>query len=293
MNNSLNISVCRTKIGALAALLSLSALTASSVCLGEEDIPADTQTSQESASASELARKTQNPVADLISVPIQNNFNFTVGPHNQTQTVINIQPVVPIKLNEDFNLITRTILPVIDQPDPVSNTSQFGLGNLNTTLFLSPSKSKVVTWGVGPIFGFPTKTNDLLGSNTFSVGPSAVVVAMPKPWVLGVLANNQWSIGNAAPGQRINQMLIQPFINYNLPEGWYLTSSPIITANWEAFGSHSSDRWVIPVGAGFGKIVKTGGAPLNFNLSGYYNVVSPEQGPDWQLRFQVALLFPK
>jgi hypothetical protein len=116
---------------------------------------------------------------------------------------------------------------------------------------------------------------------------------MPKHWVIGALANQQWSIGDAAPSQRVNAMLIQPFINYNLPEGWYLTSAPVITANWEAFGDNSSDRWVIPIGGGFGKIVKTGGPPLNINLAGYYNVVSPEQGPDWQLRFQVALLFPK
>ena len=282
-----------SKTQTLSVLLSLSALTASSVCLGEESKPSETQDSQESTSEGELAKKTQNPVADLISVPIQNNFNFNDGPHNQTQTVINIQPVIPITLNEDFNLITRTILPVVDQPDPVSNTSQFGLGNLNTTLFLSPSKSKAVTWGVGPIFGFPTKTNDLLGSNTFTVGPSAVVVAMPEHWVIGALANQQWSIGSAAPNQRVSAMLIQPFINYNLPEGWYLTSAPVITANWEAFGNNSSDRWVIPIGGGFGKIVKTGGPPLNLNLQGYYNVVNPEQGSDWQLRFTIALLFPK
>ena len=277
----------------LSALLSLSALIASAVCLGQEDKPSENRASQESISEGELAKKTQNPVADLISVPIQNNFNFNAGPYNQTQTVINIQPVIPITLNDDFNLITRTILPVVDQPDPVSNTSQFGLGNLNTTLFLSPSKSKAVTWGVGPIFGFPTKTNNLLGSNTFTVGPSAVVVAMPKHWVIGALANQQWSIGDVAPSQQVNAMLIQPFINYNLPEGWYLTSAPVITANWEAFGSNSSDRWVIPIGGGFGKIVKTGGPPLNINLQGYYNVVNPEQGSDWQLRFTVALLFPK
>jgi hypothetical protein len=283
-----------SKTRTLCALLSLSALTASTVCLGQEDKPSETQAGPESAtSTEELAKKTQNPVADLISVPIQNNFNFNVGTYNQTQTVINIQPVIPITLNEDFNLITRTILPVVDQPDPVSNTSQFGLGNLNTTLFLSPSKSKAVTWGVGPIFGFPTKTNDLLGSNTFTVGPSAVVVAMPEHWVIGALANQQWSIGDAAPSQRVNAMLIQPFINYNLPKGWYLTSAPVITANWEAFGDNSSDRWVIPIGGGFGKIVKTGGPPLNINLQGYYNVVNPEQGSDWQLRFTVALLFPK
>jgi hypothetical protein len=282
-----------SKTRTLSALLSLSALTASTVCLSQEDKPSETQSSHESASEGELAKKTQNPVADLISVPIQNNFNFNAGPYNQTQTVINIQPVIPITLNEDFNLITRTILPVVDQPDPVTNTSQFGLGNLNTTLFLSPSKSKAVTWGVGPIFGFPTKTNDLLGSNTFTIGPSAVVVAMPKHWVIGTLANQQWSIGDAAPSQRVSAMLIQPFINYNLPEGWYLTSAPVITANWEAFGDNSSGRWVIPIGGGFGKIVKTGGPPLNMNLQGYYNVVNPEQGSDWQLRFTVALLFPK
>ena len=152
------------------------------------------------------------------------------------------------------------------------------MGNLNTTLFLSPSKSKAVTWGVGPIFGFPTKTNDLLGSNTFTVGPSAVVVAMSEHWVIGALANQQWSMGDGAPNQRVNAMLIQPFINYNLPEGWYLTSAPVITANWEAFGDNSSDRWVIPIGGGFGKIVKTGGPPLNMNLQGYYNVVNPTQG---------------
>jgi len=282
------------KARTLSVLLSLSVLTASPLCLGQEDKPSETHDIQESASSTEeLAKKTQNPVADLISVPFQNNFNFNVGLYNQTQTVINIQPVVPIHLNEDFNLITRTILPVVNQPDPVSNTSQFGLGNLNTTLFLSPAKTKGFTWGAGPIFGFPTKTNDLLDSNTFSVGPSAVLVAMPKDWVIGILANQQWSIGNGAPNERVNAMLIQPFINYNLPEGWYLTTSPIITANWEAFGNQSSNRWVIPIGGGFGKIVKTGGPPLNMNLSSYYNVVSPTQGPDWQLRFQVALLFPK
>ena len=122
-------------------------------------------------SEEELAKKTQNPVADLISVPIQNNFNFNVGPDNQTQTVINIQPVIPIRLSEDFNLITRTILPVVDQPDPASNTSQFGLGNLNTTLFLSPAKSKAVTWGVGPIFGHQGKARSRVNfRNSFPCG---------------------------------------------------------------------------------------------------------------------------
>jgi hypothetical protein len=135
----------------------LLALTASSVCPGQKGKPSKTQAGQESFYEGELAKQAQNPVADLISVPIQNNFNFNVGPHNQTQTVINVQPVIPIHLSEDFKLITRTILPVVDQPDPASNISQFGLGNLNTTLFLSPAKSKAVTSGAGPVFGFRQK----------------------------------------------------------------------------------------------------------------------------------------
>jgi hypothetical protein len=238
----------------------------------------------------ELAKQTQNPVADLISIPIQSNFNFNYGTdRDKSQIVTNIQPVVPISLNKDWNLITRTILPVVYTEFPAYQT---GLGNLQVTGFLSPAKPSKFIWGVGPVFQLPTNTDTSLGSNLWSAGPSAVGLTMQGPWVIGLLVQNIWSI--AGPGGRdnskVNQFLAQYFINYNLPKGWYITSSPIITADWTAAGS---DQWTVPVGLGMGKIFKIGKLPFNANVSAFYNVIRPSIGPDWSVRGQIALLLPK
>jgi hypothetical protein len=240
--------------------------------------------------ATELAKQTQNPVADLISVPFQNNFNFGIGPRDVTQWVLNIQPVIPISLNRDWNLITRTIMPIINQPSPAPGVeSAFGLGDINPTLFLSPVGSPSLIWGVGPTFTLPTATDSLLGSGKWSAGPAAVALTMQGPWVVGALANTQWSF--AGWGDKyFAQTLIQPFINYNFAHGWYLNSAPIITCNWEA---DSGDQWTVPLGAGGGKVLHLGRLPVNTQLQAYYNVATPDNGPDWQLRFQVQFLFPK
>jgi hypothetical protein len=238
-----------------------------------------------------LAKATQNPVSDLISVPFQNNFNFGVGPNRVMQYILNFQPVIPITLNEEWNLITRTILPTINQPSPAPGIrSAFGLGDLNPSLFLSPNKQSGLIWGVGPTFTLPTATDPLLGSGKWSAGPTVVVLTTQGHWVGGALANNQWSFAGWGP-RSVNQMLIQPFVNYNFPKGWYVTFSPIITANWKA---DSDNRWTVPVGGGLGRIVKWGKQPINLQLSGFYNVERPEDlGARWQLRAQVQLLFPK
>jgi hypothetical protein len=238
----------------------------------------------------ELAKKAQNPVADLISVPFQNNFNFGIGPNDVTQWVLNIQPVIPIELNRDWNLITRTIVPIINQPSPAPGVdSAFGLGDINPTLFLSPVGSRELIWGVGPTFTVPTATDSLLGSGKWSAGPAAVALTMQGPWVVGALANTQWSF--AGWGDKYFALtLIQPFVNYNFPHGWYLSSSPIITCNWEA---DSGDQWTVPIGGGAGKIIHLGRLPINTQLTAYYNVATPDDGPDWQLRFQIQFLFPK
>ena len=197
----------------------------------------------------ELAKKTQNPVADLISVPFQNNFNFNTGSKDATVYILNVQPVIPIHLTHDWNLITRTIMPIINQPSlfPGPNSisgSAWGLGDINPSLFLSPAKPGAVIWGAGPTFTIPTATDSKLGSGKFSLGPTAVALTIQGPWVFGALINNQWSV--AGWGDKdVNQMLLNPFVNFNLPGGWYLTSSPIITANWEA---DSGDKWIVPVG---------------------------------------------
>jgi hypothetical protein len=257
--------------------------------------PADERSGEEGAGAGgqseeALAKAVQNPVANLISVPFQNNFNFGIGPREVTQWVLNVQPVIPISLSEDWNLITRTIMPIINQPSPAPGVpSAFGLGDINPTLFLSPAKSGKLIWGVGPTLTFPTATDSLLGSGKYSAGPAAVALTIHGHWVIGALANQQWSYAGWGDND-VNAMLIQPFVNYNLPHGWYLTTAPIITANWEADGG---DRWTVPVGGGVGKIQRFGKLPLNLQLSAFYNVEKPDFGADWQLRFQVQFLFPK
>ena len=238
-----------------------------------------------------LAKDSQNPVADLISVPFQNNTNFELEPYNRIQNVLNIQPVIPAHISSQWNIITRIILPVISQPIlPQPSGSIFGIGDLNPTFFLSPGKPGKLIWGIGPVFLFPTATKPLLGQGKYSAGPSAVLLTMPGHWVIGVLANNTWSFSGQANRENVNQFYMQYFINYNLPKGWFLTSAPIITADWTA---EPDDQWVLPFGAGFGRVFKVGIQPLNVSLSGYYNVCHPTIGPEWQLRTQVSFLFPE
>jgi hypothetical protein len=268
----------RPPLLALAAALALSLVLHSPPALAADE------------SETELAKKTQNPVADLISVPFQSNFNFNTGTKDATVYVLNVQPVIPIKLTEDWNLLTRTIMPIINQPSLFPQMeSAFGMGDINPTLFLSPAKPGALIWGVGPTFTFPTATDRLLGAGKYSLGPAAVALTMQGHWVIGALANNQWSV--AGWGHKdVNAMLIQPFINYNFEHGWYVTSSPVMTADWTA---RASDQWTVPVGGGVGKLFKIGPLPVNTQLQGFYNADRPKDTAQWQLRFQVQFLFPK
>ncbi len=238
----------------------------------------------------DLARAAQNPVADMISLPFQNNFNFNVGALGNTQYVLNIQPVIPFELNDDWNVITRTIVPVVYRPSFFPGDDyDFGISDIQFTAFFSPKKP-VGGWilGAGPVIQFPTATDDRLGARKWSIGPSVVALRMDGPWVYGALAQNVWSIAGSGD-QNVNAMLIQPFVNYNMTDGWYLVSAPIITANWEA---DSDNRWTVPVGGGVGKIFRLGDQPMNFSVQGFYNVETPDFGPDWTLRIQLQLLFP-
>ena len=247
---------------------------------------------QHEASTSDLAKAAQNPIADMISVPFQNNFNFHVGPHNQLQDILNIQPVIPITLDRDWNLITRWITPVISQPPlTVTGEREFGLGDINPSFFFSPKEpTHGIIWGIGPTFVFPSGTDRTLTQGKYSIGPTLVALTIEGPWVLGVLVNNVWSVAGKNNRDSVNAMTLQPFVNYNFPGGWYLTSSPIITANWE---TGHGDRWTVPVGGGFGRVFKIGEQPVNMQLAAYYNVARPTGAADWQLRAQVQLLFPK
>jgi hypothetical protein len=230
-------------------------------------------------SAEELAKLSQNPVGNLISVPFQNNTNFNVGPQSGTQNVLNIQPVIPIEVDKDWNIITRTILPVISQPafTPFGDQTN-GFGDTELTAFLSPAVPKGVIWGVGPVVQIPTNSHDL-GNDNWGLGASFVVLKLEKgdPWVYGVLVNNIWSLTGDQRGGSYNNGLIQPFVNYNFPDGFYLTSAPIATVDWLA---DSGQKWTVPLGGGVGKIFHLGKLPVNTQLSAYYNIVHPDNGPD-------------
>ena len=199
-------------------------------------------------------------------------------------------PGDPAPPDQDWNLITRTIATIINQPSLFpGDDSAFGLGDLNPMFFLSPAKPSKLIWGVGPTFTLPTATDSQLGSGKWSMGPAVVALSMPHPWVFGVLANQQWSFAGWGD-QDVSAMLIQPFVNYNLPDGWYLDSSPIITANWEA---SSGNKWTVPLGGGVGKLFKLDKLPINTQLQAFYNIERPKFAADWQLRFQIQFLFPK
>lgn len=237
-------------------------------------------------SNAELAGAAANPLADLISLPFQNNTNFGIGPFDRTSNVLNIQPVIPLF---GGRVITRTIVPIVSIPDVSSETGTLssGLGDILATAFYSPPSSGVV-WGIGPVLSLPTG-GEMRGSQKWGLGPSVVLVATPASWTLGVLANNVWSIGGDSEADDVNQGLLQYFAVYTMPGGWYVNSAPIITANWEA---EEGQEWTVPFGAGAGKVFRIGKLPINSQVGAYYNVVKPDSGPDWQFRVQVQLLFP-
>jgi hypothetical protein len=237
-----------------------------------------------------LQKASQNPVADLISIPLQNNFNFGVGPQDKMQYVGNIQPVVPIHATENWNVITRTIVPFVYQPELAPGVGDvFGLGDIQFTAFLSPAKPGEFIWGVGPIFQFPSGTNNSMTTGQWCAGPSVVGLKMDGHWVYGALANYVSSYAGQSDRGAVSQWLIQPFVNYNMADGWYLVSAPIITANMMV---DNSDRWTVPLGGGAGRIIRFDKLPVNFSLQGFYNVAHPNAGPDWSIRFAIQLLLP-
>ena len=244
-------------------------------------------------SAEELAKLAQNPVGNLISLPFQNNTNLNFGPEKGTQNILNIQPVIPFSVDKDWNIITRTIVPVISMPSlgPGDDRTN-GVGDIQLSAFLSPANPGHWIWGVGAIAQIPTNSNEELGNKNWGLGPTFVVLHLDHgdPWVYGVLINNVWSLTSDKQGGAYNNGLIQPFVNYNFPEGFYLTSAPILTVDWKA---DSGNQWTVPLGGGVGKIFHLGKLPVNTQISAYYNVVRPDYGANWQIRAQVQLMFPK
>lgn len=212
-----------------------------------------------------LAKKTQNPIANLISLPFQNNTTYNSGPRERTQNVMNIQPVIPLNINDDLNLITRTIFPIVSEPSSEAGQNrQTGIGDTSFTAWLSPKEEAFggLIWGAGPTFNIPTASDDRLGADLWGMGISVVGLTIQGPIVAGAVISNTWSL----EGEDFSRFLLQYFVNYNLGDGWYLVSSPIMTADWEA----DHDAWTIPVGGGVGKVENFGGLPINFSVQAFY-----------------------
>ena len=240
-------------------------------------------------SEADLAKTVQNPLATLISLPFQANYNLGVGEYDRTLFNLNIQPVIPHQ-GENWNVITRTIVPV--NSIPIGETdAAVGMGDASLSIFLSPAKARSLTWGVGPAINIPTASNpELLGSGKLSLGPTGIVFYGVGSWTMGAVASNVWSVAGQSDRDDVNFFFAQWFINYNLGNGWAIGTAPIVTGNWEAA---SGNRWVIPWGLQVSKVSKIGQRPINVIVGYYANSEHPEGGADSQVRFQLNFLFPQ
>jgi hypothetical protein len=239
----------------------------------------------------ELAKKLQNPIGNLISFPFQSLTNFSYGPNHGAQEVLNIQPVIPIHITSNWNIITRTILPLVWQPSlQPAKSVPFGTAPITFSAFLSPANPvNGWLWGFGPVTQIPVASSPTLGSNVWGLGPTGVLVYMKGPWVSGVLVNDVISLGGQADkGTKYNAFLLQPFVNFNMKGGWYVGTSPILTANWLVSGDNA---WTVPIGGQVGRVIKFGKLPVNLSLGAYANVVHPPFASPWQLKTQITAIF--
>lgn len=268
--------------GALTALFSCS-VPASAQDTGKAAKPADKE---------ELAKKLSNPIASLISVPLQSNFDFGIGPDDDGwRYQLNIQPVVPVSLSEDWMLISRTILPVVYQDEIFPGAGdQFGIGDTTQSLFFSPKKPLfgALILGVGPVLLVPTASGDLLGTEQFGIGPTAVALTQAGPWTIGILANHIESVAGDPERADISSTFLQPFIAYNTKDAWTFTLQTESSYDWEA------KQWSVPVNGIVSKLVNIEGQAISIGAGLRYWAESPESGPEgFGGRFIVTFLFPE
>ncbi|MGB7159111.1 MAG: hypothetical protein WBD40_13665 [Tepidisphaeraceae bacterium] len=240
----------------------------------------------------DLAKQLQNPVASLISVPLQYNVDFNGGPDDDgTRHVLNVQPVVPLTLNEDWNVIVRTIVPIIYQDGIVDDggSSQFGLGDTTQSFFFSPKAPGPggLIWGVGPAFLWPTATNDSLGGEQWGAGPTGLLLWQKGPWTYGALANHIWSYAGDDDRSDVSSTFLQPFFSHTNAKAFTLGINMETTYDW------INEEWTVPINIFASQLVKIDKQPISFTLGARYYADAPPGGPEWGLRFVVTLLFPK
>jgi hypothetical protein len=237
--------------------------------------------------ADELAKQTQNPVASLISVPLQGNWDFGLGDRDAVGTLLNVQPVMPFGISKSTNIILRVIMPLTSQP--ASGAARInGLSDIVATAFFSPANSGRIIWGVGPVFLLPAATNASLGSEKFGIGPSVVALTQPGPWTVGILFNQIWSTSGANDRDDVNSTYLQPFVNYNLGGGLSAGVSAEASANWEA-----DEEWTAPLLFNVSKVTLLGKRPVSFAVAAGPTIASPDGGANWRFRLSATFLFPR
>jgi hypothetical protein len=242
------------------------------------------------AAEAELAKKLQNPIANLISVPIQNNWDFGIGPENAMKYTVNIQPVIPISISTDWNLIIRTILPVVYAESPVNDGSdKSGLGDTVQSFFFSPKAptSGGWIWGAGPVFLWPTATENALGTRKWGAGPTAVLLKQEHGWTFGALVNHIWSYAGDDNRSDVSTTFLQPFVSFTTKTFTTVGLNTESTYDWE------HRQWTVPMNLTVSQLVKISRMPIQFQVGGRYYAEKPDGGPNWGLRFTVTFLFPK
>lgn len=240
----------------------------------------------------DLAKKLANPVANLISIPFQFNYDQNLGPTDAgSRYLLNIQPVIPISLNDDWNLITRTIIPVIDLRDvPVQGSNSSGTGDTQASQFFSPKKPTDSGWivGVGTIENLPTASKDTLGSGKWGLGPTFVVLKQSGPLTYGLLANHVWSVAGEGDRASVSSTFMQPFFSY------ITHTKTTFSINTESSYDWTNSAWSVPINLSAAQLLKVGPQILQVSLGARYWAVSPDSGPSgWGARLVVTLLFPK
>jgi hypothetical protein len=259
-------------------------------CAASAQEPEKAAPAGEQAQGQELAKQLANPVADLVSVPFQFNWAQGVGPNEETRFILNVQPVMPFSITKDVNLIVRVIAPFVGQPVLFEGGAPAtGLGDLLTSFFFSPSRSRRLIWGVGPVFSLPSTSEPTLGSGKWSAGPTAVVLRQSGPWTVGALWNQVWSFAGSQNRADVSQMFLQPFLAYTTKTAVTFVIYSESTANWEA----EQDQWTVPINFAVSKLSSFGVFPASYQLGFGVYVVSPEGGPEWQLRGNITILLPR
>lgn len=247
------------------------------------------QTAEPGHSETDLAKTTQNPVGDIVSVPFQFNFNNGGGLKDESAFNLNFQPVIPIHITRNWTLISRTIVPIDSFPGP-NGTRYSGNGDIQQQTFFTPAKAGKIIWGVGPAFSLPTATTLPAKTGTWAAGGSAVLLTMRGPWVIGSLFSQLSPLTDVNGAPRTNAFLWQYFINYNFGKGWAIATAPSITANWDA---EKEQRWTVPLGLGISRTLVFNRQPMTLGFQYYRNVKRPDSAPATLVRFSLALIFPQ